>query len=170
MSYPAPTPHAARTQYPKGICTPPPQHKQMSVCAGRSPCGVVVQATSWAVPTESGVQLQPGLLSSSLWVPAGLSAKESFLAVLWLLNVLSPPPCGLDASRQAQLRAGLRGSIHPSSVLDLGCSGCRVFPGLVLLEHLSPFPKSGVLCPSSKTFQHHLDSESDFGLRGMCKL
>lgn len=43
---------------------------------------MVGQAASWAVPTESGVQLQPGLLNSSLWVPAGLIAKESFLATL----------------------------------------------------------------------------------------
>lgn len=35
---------------------------------------------------------------------------------------------------------------------------------------LSPSPKSGVLFPSSKAFQHLLESESDFGLRGMCEL
>lgn len=110
----------------------------MSACAGRNQCGVVVQAASWAVPTESGVQSQPGLLNSSLWVPAGLSADERSLATFWLLDVLSPPPCGLDASREPQLRAGCQGSIF--SVLGLECSVFTGFPALVPRKHLSPSP------------------------------
>lgn len=93
----------------------------------------------------------------------------SSLATFWLLDVLSPPLCGLDASRQPQLRAGLQGSIFfnaGSGVLSLHRFSSPSTP-----RTLVSLPKSEEPSPSSKAFRyHHLESESDFGLRGMCEL
>lgn len=167
MSYPAPTPHAARTQYPRGSALHPHSTNRCLSVQEEAPVAWWFRQHLGRCPQNLGCSY-----SLACFKPVGsgwpeckgeflgctLASECSFSSTLWL---------GCLQTSTAQSRT-LRQ--HPASVLNLGCSGCTDFPGLVLQEHLSPSPKSGVLFPSSKSFQHHLESESDFGLRGMCEL
>lgn len=87
-----------------------------------------------------------------------LASECSFSSTLWL-GCLQTGTAWSRTLRQL-----------PFSALDPGRSGCAGFPGQVLLEHLSPSPRSGVLLPSSKAGQHCLESEPYSGLRGLCEL
>lgn len=143
VSFPAPTPHAVSSQYPRGSgLHPHSTHRCLSV-QEETP-------VAWWLRQCLGRCLQNLGYSHSLACGFWLAwAQMSFLASLWLLDALSPPPCGLGASGTAP--ASPRGSTFPQ---------CWTWGGQAAQAFRSSTPRTSVSLPKSGELSFKLQGSS----------